>query len=269
MSAAAERLRPDAWIGDFTVPVDHTLVLRVGPLSLTVHRSAREWLIRQQSTGDVYADQVTMEHRQGRRAEPEDRDEQRFVVSDDSPALNIAVRLPDRAIVSRPLTPLSIPAGETARLYLSFPLWVGIAVGEPPRHLLEFPSLRLSDTWFGENTLEGVLCYAARSRCRLDLAEHPHLPYRAITPLIIRNQADDTLLLEKVRLPVSTLGLYRDSDGRFWTQEVTLSRRAKGGMADLALGTGPPAEASGARRIAEPRETPQRNTLVRAFSALF
>ncbi len=264
-----ENLRPDAWVGDFTVPVDYTLALTVGPLSLTVHRSPQEWLIRQQSKGDRYADQVTLEEREEQRSEPEDRTEQRFVVSGDSSALSISVRLPDRGIVSRPLTPLSIPAGEAVRLYLSYPLWVNVGVGEPPRSLLEFPSLRLSDTWFGDNTREGVLCYATRSRCRLNLADHPHLPYRAITPLAIRNQADTTLLLEKVRLPVSMLSLYRDGDGRFWTQEVTLTRQASGGMADLALGSGAPAEAGDAERIAEPRETPQRNTLVRAFSALF
>ena len=263
------RLRPDAWVGDFTVPVDHTLALTVGPLSLTVHRSRQEWLIRHQSKGDLYDDQVTLEERQEQRNEPEDRSEQRFVVSGDSRVVQIGVRLPDRGIVSRPMTPLSIPSGEAVRLYLSYPLWVNIGVGEPPRSLLEFPSFRLSDTWFGDNTREGVLCYGTRSRCRLNLADHPHLPYRAITPLAIRNRADTTLLLEKVRLPVSVLSLYRDGDGRFWTQDVTLTRQASGGMADLALGNGAPSEAGHAERIAEPRETPQRNTLVRAFSALF
>lgn len=266
---SSERLRPDAWIGDFSVPAGTSLTLTVGPLSLNVHRSPREWLIRHQSTGDLYADGVTLERRREARSEPEDRNEHRFVLAGDSAVLQIAPRLPDRAIVSRPLTPLSIPASETARLYLSYPLWVTIAAGEPGRELLEFPSMRLSDTWFGDNTREGVLCYATRSRCRLDLAEHPHLPYRAITPLVIRNQAKETLLLDRVRLPVATLSLYRDTDGRFWSQEVTLTRQAGGGLADLALGSGAPAEAAGASRIAEPREAPQRNTLVRAFSALF
>ena len=262
-----ERLRPDAWIGDFDVPVDSTLALTVGPLSITVHRSSREWLVRQESSGDLYADQVVLERRQGVHGEPDDAKDQRFVLGGDDTALRISVRLPDRGIVSRPLTPLNIPAGETARLYLSYPLWVGLAVGEPRRQLLEFPSARLSDTWFGDNTREGIVGYATRSRCRLNLADHPHLPYRALTPLVIRNHGTDTLFLERVRLPVSTLSLYRDDDGRFWTQEVTLTRQSDGGMADLALGKGAPAEALKAARIAEPREAPQRNTLVRAFSA--
>ncbi|WP_290651327.1 hypothetical protein [Aquisalimonas sp.] len=267
--AATQRLRPDAWIGDFTVPTDSTLTLSVGPLSLNIHRSPREWLIRFHSKGDAYADAVALERRQQKRSEPEDRREQRFVLAGDSPALHIAVRLPDRGIVSRPLTPLNVPAGEAVRLYLSYPLWVSVSAGDPLRQLLEFPSMRLSDTWFGENTREGVVCYATRSRCRLNLADHPHLPYRAITPLVIRNQGLDTLLLDRVRLPVSTLSLYRDRDGRFWSQAVTLTRQADGGLADLALGHSAPEEAVGARKVAEPREAPQKNTLVRAFSALF
>lgn len=269
MEAASERLRPDAWVGDFTVPEDTTLALTVGPFALAVHRSAREWLVHARSTGDPYDDTVALERREGARSEPEDSGEQRFLVSGDSTALSVEVRLPNRGIVSRPLTPLHIPAGETARLYLSIPLWVRLAVGDPRRELLEIPSVRLSDTWFGDNTREGVLCYAMRSRCRLDLAAHPHLPYRAITRLVIRNRADAALLLERVRLPVATLGLYRDAAGRFWTEEVTLTRQADGSHADLTLGSGAPDEAGDATRIAAPRETPQRNTLVRAFSALF
>ncbi|SEP16303.1 hypothetical protein [Aquisalimonas asiatica] len=264
-----ERLRPDAWVGDFSVPVDTTLALDVGPLSLTIHRSPMEWMLRHKSDGDLYADTVTLDRREEVRNETADRKEHRFVLAGDSPDLTISVRLPDRGIVSRPLTPLSIPSGETVRLYLSYPLWVVVSAGEPRRQMIEFPSVRLSDTWFGDNTREGVICYATRSRCRLNLADHPNLPNRATTPLVIRNHGDDTLLLDRVRLPVSTLSLYRDGDGRFWSEEVTLTRRADGGLADLELGRGAPAEAPGAARIAEPREVPQRNTLVRAFSALF
>ncbi|MFV8836558.1 hypothetical protein [Aquisalimonas sp.] len=264
-----ERLRPDAWVGDFSVPVDTTLALVVGPLSLTIHRSPMEWMLREHSDGDLYADTVTMERREEVRNETADRKEHRFVLGGNSPDLTISVRLPDRGIVSRPLTPLSIPSGETVRLYLSYPLWVMVSAGEPRRQMIEFPSMRLSDTWFGDNTREGIVCYATRSRCRLNLADHPHLPYRATTPLVIRNHGDDTLLLDRVRLPVSTLSLYRDGDGRFWSEEVTLTRRADGGLADLELGRGAPAEADGATIIAQPREAPQRNTLVRAFSALF
>ncbi len=260
----------EQWFGRFALEQNHTRSWRVGPLSFWVHHGYHEWRLRVDNGGDPYSSVLEMELFEERQADVEDRKIQRFLVSDESRQLEIALLLPDRPIVSSPASPVSVPSSESVRFYLSYPLWVALGVGEPARRLAEFPSLRLSDTWFGANTREGMLCYATRSRCRVNLADHPHLPYRAITPLVIHNRARDTLALDRVKLPVSTLSLYRSREhGWLWTQPVTLLREEDGDMAELQLGRNAPEEAGAAEMIAGPREPPQRNVVFRAFSALF
>ncbi|MEX0731432.1 MAG: hypothetical protein WED00_17940 [Aquisalimonadaceae bacterium] len=266
-----ERVRPEQWFGDFDVPVNTTLHWHVGPMVFWVHRGEMEWRLATEATADPYDTTVELVRREETQpAEVTDSRMQRFLMRTDSPCLNLGVLLPDRPIVSRPVSPVSIPAGESVCFYLSYPLWVSVAVGKPGRKLTEFASHRLSDTWFGPNTQEGVLCYAVRTRCRLRLSDHSNVPNRAVTPLFIRNQSRDPLRLEKLQLPVATLSLYRSEEGGLlWTQSVTLVREEDGDMAALRLGSGPPEEAGKAVLVAGPREAPQRNAVFRAFSALF
>lgn len=242
----------------------------MGPLSFWVYRGSQEWRLRSETSGDPLSPVAETELREERQWDVEDTRVQRFLLTQDSPRMTVGVLLPDRPVVSKPASPVSIPAGESATFYLSYPVWVTLSAGDPPRKLAEFPSQRLSDTWFGPNTREGMVCYATRSRCRLNLSDHPHVPNRAITRLVIRNRAQDTLTLDKIKLPVATLSLYRSvSRNWLWTQSVTLLRHEGGDMAELQLGQGVPEEAGDCELVAAPREVPQRNTLVRAFSQLF
>lgn len=266
-----ERVTPDRWFGDFDVALNTTLHWHVGPLRFWVHRSELEWRLCVAAPGDPYDTTVELVRRQETQpAELMDATVQRFLMGGDSTRLALGLMLPDRPIVSRPVSPVTIPPGESVRFYLSSPLWVSVSAGTPSRRLVEFPSLRLSDTWFGPDTREGVLCYAVRTRCRLRLSDHTNVPNRAVTPLHIHNRASDVLRLEKVQLPVATLSVYQGSEsGLLWTQSVTLAREEGGDMAALRLGSGPPPEADGADLVAGPREAPQRNPVFRAFSALF
>ena len=258
------------WFGQFNLEPHHTRTWRVGPLSFWVNRAYHEWRLRVETGGDPYSPSVELDLFEERQADVEDRKVQRFLVSDESRRLDIGLLLPDRPIVSSPASPVSIPGGESVRFYLSYPLWVSLSAGDPGRTLTEFASYRLSDTWFGPNTREGMLCYATRGRCRLNVSDHPYLPYRAITPLVISNRAKDALPLDRVKLPVSSLSLYRSrGPGWLWTQDVTLLRQEGGDMAELQLGRGAPEEADAADLVAGARELSPRNAMVRAFSALF
>ncbi len=258
------------WFGDFEIPVGSSLSWRVGPLGFNVQRTRGEWRLQKDASGDAYDSTLALERHKEAEVEPLDGSIQRFLVADDSTRLRVGVLLPDRSIVSRPSTPVSIPPGETVQFYLSYPVWVSLAVGEQARLLTEFPSHQLSDTWFGPNTRLGSLCYATRTRCRLDLTEYPHIPNRANTPLVVRNLAADTLHIEKLQLPVETLRVYlAEADGWLWTETVTVTRREDGDMAELLTGSGPPEQAGAAELVAGARQKVQRNAVFRAFSALF
>ncbi|MCK8517015.1 hypothetical protein M0534_11865 [Methylonatrum kenyense] len=260
----------ERWFGEFEVPIGTSLHWRLGPLSFSVQRTEGEWRLQKDASGDVYDSTLNLERHAQAEEEPLDSSVQRFLVANDSSRLRVGILLPDRSIVSRPSTPVSIPPGETVRFYLSYPVWISLAVGEQARLLTEFPSHQLSDTWFGPNTRLGSVCYATRTRCRLDLHQYPHIPNRANTPLVVRNLAADTLHIEKLQLPVATLSVYRaEADGWLWTETVTVTRREDGDMAELLTGSGAPAQAGTAELVSGPRQKVQRHAVFRAFSALF
>jgi len=92
---------------------------------------------------------------------------------DGSLTLELSASLADRAIVTKPEMQVYIPAEDYADVYLTSPLWVGISYGGT--RLLELPTWRPSDTWFGRSTVSGSLAYAerTRSRSRLSATESP------------------------------------------------------------------------------------------------
>lgn len=257
-----------AWYGDLRVPEGSHAVWRVGPLELDVQHLPGEWRVACRRGDDIWSDAAAVRVAEGGQIS-EELAVERYLVDDAQPLLSLQPLLPDRPVVTRPVSPVYIPAGEAARFYVSMPLWLRLAVGEARKALTEIPTLRLSDTWFGANTLEGELCYALRSRCRLTLEDGPVLPYRVVTPLVVRNQATDRMLLERINVPVRQLSLFVAPSGQFWTGEVTVERTEEGHLAALKIDAGAPAEARDAAAVAGPRDPLPRKAAIRAFSALF
>jgi hypothetical protein len=108
-----------------------------------------------------------------------------------------------------------------------------------------------------------------RTHARVDLEEIPQRGYRAITPVLIRNEAEEPLSLLRLNLPVPYLSLYLSTAGVLWTQAITMRHAAGNEMAEVDVGGRAPSQAGeGARRLTEARSEPDRNLLVRAFSSL-
>ena len=139
----------------------------------------------------------------------------------------------DRSVIARPRTTLSVPPGERARVFVSSPLWVAIIAGSGRTVLRELPAKRLSETWFGGTTLEGELAYALKTSARTQRSEMATAPYRLLTPVVIENRAGDTLLVERLNLPVPFLTIYATEEGEHWSPEVRMVRSEEGNMAEL------------------------------------
>ena len=169
----------------------------------------------------------------------------------------------------RPTSPLHLPAGEKATLFISTPVWLQIKTDSPAKTLRELGVIRPSDTWFGSNTREGELCYAARTPADLDFSAIQRQPHRAISKVEVDNKANSTLLIDRLSLPVVYLPLYAAQDNLLWTPDVSLQREEDGDFAALKIGTSAPSNAKTAKKITDPREVPDKGILVRAFQALF
>lgn len=269
----------NVWWGEFDLPAEDAGRWQVGPTTLWLYRASQEWRLVYTQTHDSMADRAAVDlstpveqMQQAVDDESVSTTVDRFPFHRTTETLSVFPALADRAVVIRPETPLYLLANESARLYVSTPLWMGIQVGREPRLLKEIPSFRLSDTWFGPSTREGELCYAARTSGRLDLGSLPRRLHRAITPVHIRNRGSDVMLLERLQLPVQYLSLYQSENRFLWTQVVTMNRQEESNRATVRLADGPPKEAAGARLIREPRLTMKGNIIMRtfgAFSSLF
>jgi hypothetical protein len=266
-------LRP--WWGTFELEIGQAGRWAIGPTTLWLYRTAQEWRVLHRATGDPL--QSTSEHTLPLEEEAwhaaesvADADpsvkRQRHSFRATSSAVTLQPVTADRPVVVRPEHPLSIPAGEEVTLYVSTPLWIRLEAGS--KRLQDIPSHRPSDTWFGPSTREGELCYASRTAGRLHLDNLPLRMHRAVTPLLVRNDADEPLPLERVHVPTQHLALYRSEHHVPWTQAVTVHRAKAGDGVEVRVESGPPDDVPGATRIQEPRLELRKGLVVTTFRAI-
>lgn len=259
------------WWGTYQLAENTQADCKVGPMRLCVQRFSKEWRIGYSSSREEAFNQQGQHIALGiplTEFEPQSS-VMRFSARQTTDTLAFAPMLADRAVVTRPEGAFFIPPDEETLLFVTTPLWVRVEVGEPLRTLQEMPIFRPSDTWFGSSSLAGELCYASRTHGHTDLAKLSFRPHRAITPVSIRNLGEDSLLLERMNLPVPYLSLFSSENGHLWTQPVTFTRETGGEVVSLNFDKQPPREAVNPKLLNGPRKEADRNLIVRAFGALF
>lgn len=264
------------WWGRLDVPEGGCARLRLGPLTLYARNLLREWRLYSCHDPDPTLERVEQAVG-GDVAHPADDDREwfveRFAQTREEGALDLLPRLADRAMVARPEVPISLIGGDEITLFVSTPLWVGIQTADTHRELTEIPSLRPSDTWFGSNTREGELCYAMRTRARIDVHELQQHPVRAITRITLHNRAVAPVLIERVNIPVPFLRLFAGADGLTWTDPITFERLEPGQHKTLdgrlRIHRAAPEEAGASPELlAGPRVEVRANVLTRALGAM-
>lgn len=267
--------RTFSWWGEFRLDLGEVKRWHVGPTGLWIQRREHEWRLWHQQQNDPLAADLDVASTSSEEDVPEGATPHRFTFGRGVATVSLTPALADRAVIAKPESPFFVPSGESVTLFVSTPAWIVLQFGSPPKRLMEIPAFRASDTWFGSSTLEGELAYATRTSGRLSLAELPLRPHRAVTPVRIRNRAADALFLERLKVPVTYLSLFRDLRGdgaaHLWTEAVTLVRDESGDLAGLQIGRGAPDEAGDTRasKVAGPRQQAETNLVLRAFSKLF
>lgn len=255
------------WWGETELTPGALRQWRIGPYRLWVRATALEWRLWSHSIRDATATELVLDADAGDDAIPQDATLTRVGLASEHPVLALQPRLADRDVVVRPDIPIVVPGGARLELYVTTPVWVFARAGDGGPVLLEEPSHRLSDTWFGPNTLEGELAYAIRTSARLELEAMPHRPNRAITKVAIVNGARDPLPLQKLKVPVTGLAVYADASG-LWTDHVTLERKQGEDLAEASVGAGPGVAGVTGERIAEPRVPGTTRFSLNAFGRL-
>lgn len=250
------------WWGDFEFKSYARRYWRLGPLHLWIARLTSEWQVAYRWSPDPLDEAVELID----DAEiPSDLELRRYLFSSGGRTLRMLPRVADRPFVTRPEMPVIIPAGERATLYTATPMWVELAAGDPLRMFAEIPIWQSSSTWFGDDLSEGTLCYATRTRARLEPTDLRR-GQRISTAVFVTNQHAEPLQIERLALPLPQMSIFLGEDGRLWTESASVAYNPNV-KAPARIGHAPPAEAGQTTRVSGSRQDPRANVLARAFSA--
>lgn len=221
------------WWGEVALELGQVGLWRLGPVDLWVQRKAHEWRIMVQRRPDRLDRQAQVVMPADPPQPTLELEVHRYGADRTTGWLAVRPVLAPRPVVCRPDTPFVLLPGSAVRAYVGTPLWARVqAAGGPLLH--EVDLYRPSGTWFGPDTRQGELCYANRTRLKLDAAELHHVPTRAITPVHLSNDGDQPLLVRQLNLPLPKLELGVAPDGTLWTEPVRF-RSQQGGQVTVDI----------------------------------
>ena len=256
------------WWGSFRLAEGEQRFLRCADLCLQLRSLPQQWWLAYGWQNEVSQFEPVLEQGVGTAGTLEN--EQRFVFAQLPTELTIQPALADRPVVCRPVVSVSLLPFQEATLFVCLPLWIRLGADKGDKTLLDIPTVRVCDSWFGPNTREGVISYASQVSEQLDVKPIANNKARAAIEVRIQNQSDQMLTLDKISVPAPNLSLYADKDGQFWTPRITLVRRdhedAILSVDEAISGSLPEAEL---RLVCEAREDIGRGKITKAISALF
>lgn len=183
--------------------------------------------------------------------------------------------LPDRTLVIEPDLPFRLLPRAEARVFVRVPLSVrvelppqgGPGAATPGSLLTQFPSLLLSDTWWGD-VMHGELAYWVPTTARRILRPELHQPHLAVCPLNLRNRSGSDLGVEKLALRVAHLSLFAWDGAGLWGDETTVTYQDSSEGSQIEMSGRAPVEAQGGRLVSAPRDPIQRGIRARTFDRL-
>ncbi len=242
-----EALKDIPWWGTFDLEVDSIGHWRLAGLMLWIEIKLGEWRIHRVPGLDPMDEHASYEVV---NELPHKVEASHVAVGKRSHAIRVFPLLADRDVVARPETTTIVVQGDSVDFFVSTPLSVSIETADEHK-LLELPTYRPSDTWFGDK-LGGELCYASQLKAYTHLSRVKFLAARAVTKITVRNLQKTNLTLERLRIPAPNLSLYVDASHNFWTQDVVITV----GLDDvptMRIASGPPKDAEDPVLVSGPR----------------
>ncbi len=194
------------WWGHFLIAAEQSRYSQIGPIVLCIDHYNQEWklAIRQNQQDNEMATRVIGSHLQ--------QDE-----------ITLKPILADRNMQVKLSCPLYVPTGGSLNLYASSPAWIRIEIGSPPLLLTDIPTEILADTWSGNNTISGDLCYATTSFASTRLEDLSQDTTHITTPILIQNFSKERVYVNELKIPLPFLSLYVDIQNRLWTEQIQIS----------------------------------------------
>lgn len=181
-------------------------------------------------------------------------------------SIRLRPRHADRPMVGRPELPLTLLPGVSLRVFINVPAWLSLEV--EGTSLWEAPSVTPSDTCFG-SPVEGSLAYAMKTHLRTDPSNFKPAAHRIRVPLVLRNEGEDPLPIQRVRVPVQDLSIYAGPEGTLWSPEVRITRSEAPDAAVVEVSESRPEQAEGEALTPPRASTPKGPQVLRVFNSFF
>ena len=253
-----KRTMKSIW-GEHEIPLNKTKNWSIGDVQLWCKRTKDEIQIAYFTINDK---------NETERKEPaENISWSRWALKKEHPTIKFTPMFPDRPVVVKPESPFKLNKGVNARIYIRVPIWVKITQSTRESiTLFEFPTIVLSNTWFG-TFAEGELCYWISSGVRREIEPDPTRPYLAICAIQLMNKSDNDLIVEKICLRVSNLSLFYDKK-QLWADETKVTYKGEQATSQIEFTGKPPTEAKSVELISPPRNPVKKNLVAQTFASL-
>ena len=233
------------------------LHVRFGALDVRVSRQEGEWHV-----AHAYSREEDEDETSDQADQPGTPKSARWVAGEGDSTARLLPAMPDRPVVVRPEFPVNLPGGMAMTLFVGVPLW--LAIEAEGARLIDLPSVRLSNTWFG-TPVEGALCYAMRTRALRRPEALSRRLHRAICTVEIQNTATAPLTFSRLCLPTEQLTLFKGRD-RLWTNAIRMHHRGEDEWGRLVHAESPPDQAGPTDLLTPPRAPLARGLFMRQFA---
>ncbi len=261
--------RQPVWWGEFDFEAGSSRQWDMAGLELAIARQPQEWHFWTRRTSHASEDDDAWQLRDGNFLMETPARFTRHVFRQTASRLCLLPCMANRSVVVRPVSPLFVPAGQETVFYVSTPLWVAAYAEGVVAPLFDIPLIQTRETWFGPNPARGELCYATKVTGRTTLAQVAPRPFRAVTPVHIRNHGSTSLPVERINIPAPFLPVHAAESGRLWTPTLTVTRDAHSLQLRVHIDKGIATEAGHVVLLTPARRGEDEHALIRVFDNFF
>jgi len=168
--------------------------------------------------------------------------------------------LPDRPVVLKPKTNLSILPATSYKFYAYLPATFQLFAGavREDKKIYEKKIEQLSSTWFGETT-EGELCYALYTSFDTSINADKKGHDFVICPIEVSNNSKDILEIKRLAIRGIHLSIYGNNE-LMMSNKVKIKYNGFESLSDIQFAKNAPSSAPNLKLIAAPR-IPENNTV--------
>ncbi len=266
---SAMQYRQPVWWGEFDFESGHCRQWKLAGLELAITRHPEEWHVWTQRTPQQSEDNHVWLLREATALAESQSAFTRFVFRQTASHLSLLPHMADRSVVVRPINPLFVPGGQETVFYVSTPLWIAGYAEDVIAPLFDIPVIESRETWFGPSPARGELCYATKVSARTTLSQVAPRPFRAVTPVHVRNHGTSSLPIERINIPAPFLPVYAAESGRLWTPALTVTRDAHSSRLHVHIGKGISTEAGHVVQLTPARRGEDEHALIHVFDNFF